>query len=134
MSYRIAVAGATGNVGQEMLAILEERQFPAMEVIPLASSRSVGRDVSYGDRILKCKDLANFDFSNVDLCLMSAGGDVSKEWSPKIAAKGCVVIDNSSAFRYEADVPLVVPEVNASDVDGFAQRNIIANPNCRISH
>lgn len=130
MSYRIAVAGATGNVGQEMLAILEERLFPASEVIPLASSRSVGREVSYGDRILKCKDLANFDFTGVDLCLMSAGGDVSKEWTPKIAAKGCVVIDNSSAFRYEADVPLVVPEVNASDVDGFAQRNIVANPNC----
>lgn len=130
MSYRIAVAGATGNVGQEMLAILEERQFPASEVIPLASRRSVGKEVSYGDRLLKCKDLATFDFTGVDFCLMSAGGDVSKEWSPKIAAKGCIVIDNSSAFRYEEDVPLVVPEVNADAVEGFARRNIIANPNC----
>ncbi len=130
MDYRIAVVGATGNVGREMLAILEEREFPASEVIALASRKSVGREVSYGDRILKCKNLETFDFSGVDFCLMSAGGSVSKEWSPKIGAKGCIVIDNSSAFRYDADVPLIVPEVNADAVGGYSSRNIIANPNC----
>ncbi|MBZ0216512.1 MAG: aspartate-semialdehyde dehydrogenase, partial [Fimbriimonadaceae bacterium] len=130
MSYRIAVVGATGNVGREMLAILEEREFPASEVIALASRKSVGKEVSYGDRVLKCKDLATFDFSGVDFCLMSAGGTVSKEWSPKIGAKGCIVIDNSSAFRYDSDVPLIVPEVNADAVAGYSRRNIIANPNC----
>jgi aspartate-semialdehyde dehydrogenase len=130
MGFKIAVAGATGNVGREMLAILEERGFPADEVVALASRRSVGTEVSYGDKTLKVKDLATYDFSDTDICLMSAGGNVSKEWSPKIAAQGCVVIDNSSAWRYDADVPLIVPEVNPDAVEGFRKRNIIANPNC----
>src|SRR6202162_2828396 len=130
MDYSVAVVGATGNVGREMLSILSERLFPAKEVHALASRRSVGVEVSFGDATLKCKDLATFDFSKVDFCLMSAGGSVSKEWSPKIAAKGCVVIDNSSAWRYDMDVPLIVPEVNADAVAGYARKNIIANPNC----
>ena len=131
MSYTVAVVGATGNVGREMLSILAERLFPATEVHALASRRSVGVEVSFGDQTLKCKDLATFDFSKVDFCLMSAGGVVSKEWSPKIAAKGCVVIDNSSAWRYDQDVPLIVPEVNADAVVGYTKKNIIANPNCQ---
>jgi aspartate-semialdehyde dehydrogenase len=130
MGYKVAVAGATGNVGREMLNILDERKFPADEVVALASRRSVGTEVSYGDRTLKVKALENYDFSDVDICLMSAGGDVSKEWSPKIGAAGAVVIDNSSAWRYDADVPLIVPEVNADAVSGFTKKNIIANPNC----
>src|SRR3984885_3571887 len=130
MSYSVAVVGATGNVGREMLSILDERQFPVSEVHALASRRSVGKEVSFGDTTLKCKDLATFDFSKVDFCLMSAGGTVSKEWSPKIGAKGCVVIDNSSAWRYDMDVPLIVPEVNAAAAKGFGKKNIIANPNC----
>ena len=130
MGYKVAVVGATGNVGRAMLDILAERAFPADEVVALASRRSLGSEVSYGDRTLKCKALDHYDFSDVDICLMSAGGAVSKEWSPKIAAKGCVVIDNSSAWRYDMDVPLIVPEVNAAAVAGFAKKNIIANPNC----
>mgnify|MGYP002621590213 FL=1 len=130
MGFKIAVAGATGNVGREMLSILEERGFPADEVVALASRRSVGTEVSYGDRTLKVKDLATYDFSDTDICLMSAGGNVSREFSPKIGAQGCVVIDNSSAWRYDADVPLVVPEVNPDAIEGFSRKNIIANPNC----
>lgn len=130
MGFKIAVAGATGNVGREMLNILEERGFPADEVIPLASRRSQGTEVSYGDKALKVQALENYDFSDTDICLMSAGGNVSKEWSPKIGAKKCVVIDNSSAWRYDADVPLIVPEVNPDAIDGFTKRYIIANPNC----
>jgi aspartate-semialdehyde dehydrogenase len=130
MGFKIAVAGATGNVGREMLNILEERGFPADEVVALASRRSVGSEVSYGDRTLKVKDLATYDFSDTDICLMSAGGNVSKEWSPKIGRQGCVVIDNSSAWRYDQDVPLIVPEVNPDAIDGFTKKNIIANPNC----
>src|SRR5687767_10593009 len=130
MSYNVASVGATGNVGREMLSILSERQFPVGEVHAIASRRSVGIEVSFGEATLKCKDLEKFDFSTVDFCLMSAGGAISKEWSPKIAAKGCVVIDNSSAWRYDQDVPLIVPEVNADAVEGFRKRNIIANPNC----
>ncbi|TWG50070.1 MULTISPECIES: aspartate-semialdehyde dehydrogenase [unclassified Aminobacter] len=130
MGFKIAVAGATGNVGREMLNILEERGFPADEVIALASRRSVGTEVSYGDKTLKVKDLATYDFSDTDICLMSAGGNVSKEYAPKIGAQGCVVIDNSSAWRYDQDVPLIVPEVNPDAVDGFTKKNIIANPNC----
>ncbi len=130
MGYKVAVVGATGNVGREMLDILAERRFPADEVVALASSRSIGTEVSYGDKVLKCKHLDTYDFSGCDIALMSAGGAVSKEWSPKIAAQGCVVIDNSSAWRYDADVPLVVPEVNADALKGFAKKNIIANPNC----
>lgn len=130
MSYRVAVVGATGNVGREMLNILDERKFPVSEVIPLASRRSLGTEVSFGDRTLKCKSLDEFDFTGVDIVMMSAGGDVSKEWSPKIGRQGAVVIDNSSAFRMEADVPLIVPEVNPEAIDGYSNRNIIANPNC----
>jgi aspartate-semialdehyde dehydrogenase len=130
MGYKVAVVGATGNVGREMLAILSERGFDADEVVPLASRRSMGVEVSYGNRTLKIKALENHDFSDTDICLMSAGSAISKEWSPKIAAKGCVVIDNSSCWRYDPDVPLVVPEVNADAVAGFKKKNIIANPNC----
>jgi aspartate-semialdehyde dehydrogenase len=130
MGYKVAVVGATGNVGREMLNILDERKFPADEVVALASRRSIGVEVSYGDRTLKVKALEHYDFSDVDICLMSAGGSVSKEWSPKIGAAGTVVIDNSSAWRMDPDVPLVVPEVNADAVAGFAKKNIIANPNC----
>ena len=130
MGFKIAVAGATGNVGREMLNILEERGFPADEVVALASRRSQGTEVSYGDKTLKVKDLATYDFSDTDICLMSAGGNVSKEWSPKIGKQGCVVIDNSSAWRYDQDVPLIVPEVNPDAIDTFRKKNIIANPNC----
>ncbi|MGJ4858998.1 aspartate-semialdehyde dehydrogenase [Labrys sp. La1] len=130
MGYKVAVVGATGNVGREMLNILAERAFPADEVVALASRRSLGTEVSYGDKTLKTRDLATYDFSDTDIALMSAGGDVSKEWSPKIGAQGCVVIDNSSAWRYDADVPLIVPEVNADAIVGFTKKNIIANPNC----
>lgn len=130
MGYKVAIAGATGNVGREMLQILADRAFPADEVVPLASRRSIGQEVSYGDRTLKVKDLSTYDFSDVDICLMSAGGDVSKEWSPKLGAQGVVVIDNSSAFRMDPDVPLVVPEVNGDSVRGFTKKHIIANPNC----
>src|SRR3954449_6868718 len=130
MGYKIALVGATGNVGREMLNILDERKFPADEVVALASRRSMGVEVSYGDRTLKCKALEHYDFSDTDICLMSAGGAVSKEWSPKIGAAGAVVIDNSSAWRMDPDVPLIVPEVNANAVVGFSKKNIIANPNC----
>jgi aspartate-semialdehyde dehydrogenase len=130
MGYKVAVVGATGNVGREMLDILAERKFPADEVVALASSRSLGTEVSYGDKVLKCKVLDNYDFSGTDICLMSAGGDVSKVWSPKIGAQGCVVIDNSSVWRMDSEVPLIVPEVNADAIVGFRKKMIIANPNC----
>jgi aspartate-semialdehyde dehydrogenase len=130
MGFKVAVVGATGNVGREMLAILDERKFPTTDVVALASRKSMGVEVSFGDKTLKCKALDQYDFSDVDICLMSAGGSVSKEWSPKIAAAGAVVIDNSSAWRYDSDVPLIVPEVNADAIVGFTKRNIIANPNC----
>ncbi len=130
MAYKVAVVGATGNVGREMLDILAERRFPVSEVVPLASSRSIGQEVSFGEKTLKCRHLDTYDFTDTDICLMSAGGDVSREWSPRIGAKGCVVIDNSSAFRMDPEVPLVVPEVNAAAVAGFTQKYIIANPNC----
>ena len=130
MGYKIAIIGATGNVGREMLDILHERGFPADTVVPLASRRSQGTEVSFGDQTLKVQALDSYDFSDTDIALMSAGGDISKEWSPKIALKGCVVIDNSSAFRYDEAVPLIVPEVNADAIEGFRKKNIIANPNC----
>ena len=130
MGYKVAVAGATGNVGREMLSVLSERGFPADEVVALASRRSQGTEVSFGDATLKVKALDTYDFSDTDICLMSAGGSVSKEWSPRIGAQGCVVIDNSSAWRYDAAVPLIVPEVNADAITGFTKKNIIANPNC----
>lgn len=130
MGYKVAIVGATGNVGREMLDILAERGFPADEVVALASRRSLGTEVSFGDRTLKVQALENYDFSDTDICLMSAGGNVAKEWAPKIGAQGCVVIDNSSAWRYDAEVPLIVPEVNADAITGFTKKNIIANPNC----
>ena len=130
MGYKVAVVGATGNVGREMLDILAERRFPADEVVALASSRSIGTEVSFGDKTLKCKHLDTYDFSDTDIALMSAGGTISKEWSPRIGAQGCVVIDNSSAWRMDPDVPLIVPEVNADATAGFGKKNIIANPNC----
>ena len=130
MGYKVAVVGATGNVGREMLNILAEREFPADEVFAIASRRSMGVEVSYGDHRLKCRDLEQFDFRGVDFALMSAGSAVSKDWSPQIGAQGCVVIDNSSCWRYDPDVPLVVPEVNAAAVEGFTKKNIVANPNC----
>ena len=136
MGYKVAVVGATGNVGREMLNILEERQFPVDEAFAIASRRSMGTEVSFGDKTLKCKDLEQFDFSSMDFVLMSAGSDVSKIWSPKIGAMGPIVIDNSSCWRYDADVPLVVPEVNADVLEAFManpnrlRKNIIANPNC----
>lgn len=130
MGFKVAIVGATGNVGREMLNILEERGFPADEIVALASRRSQGTEVSYGDKTLKVKAMDSYDFSDTDICLMSAGGTISKEWSPKIAAQGCVVIDNSSAWRYDSDVPLIVPEVNPDAIDGFRKKNIIANPNC----
>jgi aspartate-semialdehyde dehydrogenase len=130
MGYRVAIVGATGSVGREILNILAEREFPADEVVALASSRSIGADVSYGDRTLKCRDLATFDFAGLDFCLMSAGAAVSREWSPRIAKAGAIVIDNSSCWRMDPDVPLVVPEVNADAVALYRKKNIIANPNC----
>ena len=134
MGYKVAVVGATGNVGREMLNILEEREFPVDEVHAIASRRSLGVEVSFGDRVLKCKDLEQFDFSTVDFVLMSAGSEVSKAWSPKIGAAGAIVIDNSSCWRYDPEVPLIVPEVNAPALETYmkqnTRRNIIANPNC----
>ncbi|MEZ5873036.1 MAG: aspartate-semialdehyde dehydrogenase [Nitratireductor sp.] len=130
MGIKIAIVGATGNVGREMLDILVERGFPADEVVALASRRSQGTEVSYGDKTLKVRALDSYDFSDTDIALMSAGGDISKEWAPKIARSGCVVIDNSSAWRYDSEVPLIVPEVNADAIEGFRKKNIIANPNC----
>ena len=126
----LAVVGATGNVGREMLNILAERGFPASEVVALASTRSVGTEVSFGDKTLKVKALDYYDFAGTDLCLMSAGGTVSKTWSPKIAAQGCLVIDNSSAWRMDRQVPLIVPEVNADALEDGIPKGIIANPNC----
>jgi aspartate-semialdehyde dehydrogenase len=130
MGYRVAVVGATGNVGREMLTILEELMFPVDEIYAVASRKSIGREVDFGDQVLKCKDIETFDFSSVDICLMSAGGDVSKAWSERIGRAGAVVIDNSSAWRMHPDVPLIVPEVNPDAIDGFRKKNIIANPNC----
>jgi aspartate-semialdehyde dehydrogenase len=130
MGYRVVVAGATGNVGREMLNILAERGFPADEVAALASRRSLGTEVSYGDKTLKTRDLATFDFAGWDMALFAIGSDATKEYAPKAAAAGCVVIDNSSLYRYDPDVPLIVPEVNADAVTGYTKKNIIANPNC----
>ena len=130
MGYKVAIVGVTGNVGREMVKVLHERKFPVSELIALASRRSVGTEISFGDKTLKCRDLETFDFKGTDFCLMSAGSAVSKEWSPRIGAQGCIVIDNSSCWRYDQDVPLIVPEVNAHAVSGYTKKNIIANPNC----
>ena len=130
MGYNIVVVGATGNVGREMLNILAERQFPVDKIAVLASRRSLGTEVSFGDDTLKTKDLDTFDFSGWDMALFAIGSDSTKKYAPKAAAAGCVVIDNSSLYRYDPDVPLVVPEVNADAVLGYSKKNIIANPNC----
>src|SRR5688572_4071541 len=131
MGYRVAVVGATGNVGNEMLQVLAERRFPVDEVAALASERSTGKQVSFGeDRTLPVQDLASFDFRGFDVGLFSPGAKVSAEHAPRAAAAGCVVIDNTSHFRMDPDVPLVVPEVNPEAVRGYTKKNIIANPNC----
>ena len=130
MGYRVAVVGATGNVGREMLNILEEVNFPVDKMHAIASRKSIGQLVSFGAHTLACEDVEQFDFSTVDLVLMSVSGSFSKEWSPKIGAAGPIVIDNSSAWRMDPDVPLVVPEVNPDDVEWANRKNIIANPNC----
>jgi aspartate-semialdehyde dehydrogenase len=130
MGYRVAVVGATGNVGREMLNILEEVDFPVEKIHAIASRKSIGVEVSFGNKILKCEDVEQFDFSTVDLVLMSVSGSFSKEWAPKIGAAGPIVIDNSSAWRMDPDVPLIVPEVNPDDVEWANKKNIIANPNC----
>jgi len=130
MGYRIVVVGATGNVGREMLNILAEREFPVDEIAVLASRRSLGTEVSFGDRTLKTQDLEAFDFAGWDMALFAIGSDATKTHAPRAAKAGCVVIDNSSLYRYDPDVPLVVPEVNAQAVEGYAKKNIIANPNC----
>ncbi len=134
MEYVIAVIGATGNVGREMLNILHERDFPAKKVIAIGSSRSVGTEVFYGDMVLKCQSLENTDFKEVDFVLMSAGSEISKLWARKIAEQGVIVIDNASYFRMHQDVPLIVPEVNAHVLEEYMKKdnrlNIVANPNC----
>src|SRR3982751_2149664 len=129
MAYKVAVIGATGNVGREMLKILVERQFPISEVVALASTRSVGREVSFGDGVLKVKALDYYDFKGTDIALMSAGSAIAKEWAPKIAAQGCMVIDNSSHWRMDRQGSFVVPEVNADALNAIP-KGIIANPNC----
>jgi aspartate-semialdehyde dehydrogenase len=129
-TFDIAVVGATGAVGEAMLQVLSQRKFPARKIHALASARSVGKEVDFGNRTLQVADLAEFDFSTVKLALFSAGGSVSAEYAPKAAAAGCIVIDNTSHFRREADIPLVVPEVNESAIAGYKNRGIIANPNC----
>ncbi|MCZ6592451.1 MAG: aspartate-semialdehyde dehydrogenase [Alphaproteobacteria bacterium] len=131
MGYKVAVVGATGNVGREMLQTLYERDFPADEVVALASERSVGRKVSFGEHTpLSVLSLAEYDFAGTDIALFSPGSAVSAKFVPKAAAAGCIVIDNTSQFRMDPDVPLVVPEVNADAIAGYTKRNIIANPNC----
>jgi len=130
MGYKVVVAGATGNVGREMLNIRAERQFPVDEIAALASRRSLGTEVSFGDKTLKTQDLDTFDFTGWDIALFAIGSDATKTYAPKAAKAGCVVIDNSSLYRYDPDVPLVVPECNPEAVEGYAKKNIIANPNC----
>ncbi|WP_374646462.1 aspartate-semialdehyde dehydrogenase [Tabrizicola sp.] len=130
MGYKVVVAGATGNVGREMLNILAEREFPVDEIAALASRKSLGTEVSFGDKTIKTKDLDTFDFTGWDIALFAVGSEATKTYAPKAAAAGCVVIDNSSLYRYDPEIPLIVPEVNADAIHGYAKRNIIANPNC----
>jgi aspartate-semialdehyde dehydrogenase len=130
MGYKVVVAGATGNVGREMLNILAERQFPVDEIAALASRRSQGTEVSFGDKTLKTQDIAQFDFTGWDMALFAIGSDATKTYAPIAAKAGCVVIDNSSLYRYDPEVPLIVPECNADAIHGYAKKNIIANPNC----
>ena len=132
MGYRVVIVGATGNVGREMMQILAEREFPLDEVAAVASSRSQGTEVEFGDtgRMLKCQNIEHFDFTGWDIALFAAGSGPAKDYAPKAAAQGCVVIDNSSLYRMEPDVPLIVPEVNPQAIHEYSKRNIIANPNC----
>ena len=130
MGYKVAVVGATGNVGREMLNILDERQFPVDEIVALASRKSLGTEISFGDKTLKTKDLDTFDFTGWYIALFAVGSEATKIYAPKAAAAGCIVIDNSSLYRYDPDVPLIVPEVNADAIHGYSKKNIIANPNC----
>ena len=130
MGYKVVVAGATGNVGREMLNILAEREFPVDEIAALASRKSLGTEVSFGDRTLKTKDLDTFDFTGWDIALFAVGSEATKVYAPKAAAAGCVVIDNSSLYRYDPEIPLIVPEVNADAIHAYKNKNIIANPNC----
>jgi len=130
MGYRVVVAGATGNVGREMLNILAERQFPVDEIAALASRKSLGTEVTFGDKTIKTQDLDTFDFTGWDMALFAIGSDATKKYAPLAAKAGCVVIDNSSLYRYDPDVPLIVPEVNPQAVHGYDKKNIIANPNC----
>lgn len=130
MGYKVVVAGATGNVGREMLNILAEREFPVDEIAALASRKSLGTEISFGDKTLKTKDLDTFDFTGWDMALFAVGSEATKIYAPKAAAAGCVVIDNSSLYRYDPDIPLIVPEVNADAIEGYKNKNIIANPNC----
>tara|TARA_B100000941_G_scaffold290770_1_gene274590 strand:- start:2029 stop:3045 length:1017 start_codon:yes stop_codon:yes gene_type:complete len=133
MSIKLAVVGATGNVGREILNILDERMFPCNEVVALASRKSMGRELSYGDKTLKVKDLETYDFSDIDIALFSAGSKISEKWGPIASSAGAIVIDNSSFWRYHDDVPLIVPEVNPDDIKDYKKRGIIANPNCSTS-
>lgn len=130
MGYRVVIAGATGNVGREMLNILAERHFPVDEIVALASRKSMGSEVSFGDKTLKTKDLDTFDFTGWDMALFAVGSEATKKYAPKAAKAGCVVIDNSSLYRYDPDIPLIVPEVNADAIHDYSKKNIIANPNC----
>ena len=130
MGYKVAVVGATGNVGREILNILAERHFPIDKIVALASRRSLGTELSFGDEILSTKDLEQFDFSGWDIALFAVGSEATKLHAPRAAKAGCVVIDNSSLYRYDPDVPLIVPEVNADAIFGYSKKNIIANPNC----
>ena len=130
MGYKVVVAGATGNVGREMLNILAEREFPVDEIVALASRRSMGTEISFGDKTLKTRDLDTFDFTGWDIALFAIGSDATKIYAPRAAAAGCVVIDNSSLYRYDPAIPLVVPEVNPEAVEMYKNKMIIANPNC----
>ncbi|MGB5869543.1 MAG: aspartate-semialdehyde dehydrogenase, partial [Albidovulum sp.] len=130
MGYRVVVVGATGNVGREMLNILAEREFPVDEIAALASRKSLGTEISFGDKTLKTKDLDTFDFTGWDIALFAVGSDATKIYAPKAAKSGCVVIDNSSLYRYDPEIPLVVPEVNPDAVEMYKNKMIIANPNC----
>jgi aspartate-semialdehyde dehydrogenase len=132
VGYRVVVVGATGNVGREMLNILAEREFPADEIAAVASSRSTGTEIEFGEtgKTLKVRNIEHFDFAGWDIALFAAGSGPTKIYAPKAAAAGCVVIDNSSLYRMDPDVPLIVPEVNPEAIDGYTARNIIANPNC----
>ncbi|WP_417272002.1 aspartate-semialdehyde dehydrogenase [Celeribacter halophilus] len=130
MGYKVVVVGATGNVGREMLNILAEREFPVDEIVALASRKSLGTEVSFGDKTLTTKDLDTFDFTGWDMALFAVGSEATKKYAPKAAEAGCVVIDNSSLYRYDPDIPLIVPEVNPDAIEMYSNKNIIANPNC----